>query len=108
MKPCKSVKTKKYRTNRVMSMFLITAILLSILSGGISHFNPIQSASARIPTMRPQLTVKNYQFLVSQLAVMMDMYPQTFWTIILTPDGQIEVLVHLFKLIWAHKRLFAA
>ena len=30
-------------------MFLITAILLSILSGGISHFNPIQSASARIP-----------------------------------------------------------
>ena len=32
---------------------------------------------------------------------------QTSWTIILTPDGQIEVLVHLFRLIWAHKRLFA-
>ena len=30
-------------------MFLITAILLSILSGGFSTFNPIQSASARIP-----------------------------------------------------------
>ena len=34
---------------RVVSMFLITAILLSILSGGFSTFNPIQSASARIP-----------------------------------------------------------
>src|SRR5712691_9686836 len=49
MKLCKPIKTKKYRTNRVTSMFLIAALLLSMVSAGISHLNPIQSASAHIP-----------------------------------------------------------
>ena len=48
MKPCMPVKTRKHHINRATSLFLMTALLLSIVSAGISQVNPTQKVSAQI------------------------------------------------------------
>ncbi|MGB6673551.1 MAG: discoidin domain-containing protein, partial [Candidatus Nitrosopolaris sp.] len=40
-------KTTNYRMKRAMTLFLMTALLFSIVSGAISHINPSQKANAQ-------------------------------------------------------------
>src|SRR5215831_6732970 len=61
MEQCSHVKKRKYRLRRIAALSLITALLVSIVSGSVSQLSPRQNAFAQ--TLNQSLAASNCQTL---------------------------------------------